>query len=71
MTIEEFMRDIAPKMCPGWVAMDETDSWYWYMDKPEIDDCGFAPKNLCYTSLECFVIDPVDDWWKSLRKVGN
>lgn len=52
MTIEEFMRDIAPKMRPGWVAMDETDSWYWYMDKPEIDDCGFAPENLCYTSLE-------------------
>lgn len=71
MTIEEFMRDIAPKMRPGWVAMDETDSWYWYMDKPEIDDCGFAPENLCYTSLECFDIAPVDDWRKSLRKVGN
>lgn len=71
MTIEEFMRDIAPKMRPGWIAMDETDSWYWYMDKPEIDDCGFAPKNLCYTSLECFDIEPIADWQKSLRKVGN
>lgn len=27
MTIEEFMRDIAPKMRPGWIAMDETDSF--------------------------------------------
>lgn len=34
MTIEEFMRDIAPKMRPGWVAMDDDGQWYWYDKKP-------------------------------------
>ena len=71
MTIEEFMRDIAPKMRPGWVAMDESGDWFWYMDKPEIKDCSYFPLNLCYMCLECFDIDPVDDWKKSKRKVGK
>ena len=70
MTIDEFMRDIAPKMRPGWVAMDESESWFWYLDKPEIEDEGYYPINLCYSSLEMFDIAPVDDWTQSLRKVG-
>lgn len=70
MTIDEFMRDIAPKMRPGWVAMDESGGWFWYIDKPDTDDEGYIPLNLSYSSLECFDIDPVDDWKQSLRKVG-
>lgn len=34
MTIEEFMRDIAPKMRPGWVAMDANGLWFWYSKNP-------------------------------------
>lgn len=34
MTIDEFMRDIAPKMRPGYVAMDEDKAWCWFYDKP-------------------------------------
>lgn len=33
MTIDEFMRDIAPKMRPGWVAMDESENWFQYKKK--------------------------------------
>lgn len=71
MTIDEFMRDIAPKMRPGWVAMDESGNWFWYIRKPELQDCGWYPEDFCYTSLECFDITPVDDWTQSLRKVGK
>lgn len=71
MTIEEFMRDIAPKMNEGWVAMDKDESWYWYMYKPKIEDDNYNPLNLCYSSLESFDIIPVDDWKTSLRKVGK
>lgn len=71
MTIDEFMREIAPKMRSGWVAMDETDGWFWYIDKPEIHAGGYDPLNLCYSSLECFDIAPVDDWTQSLRRVGE
>lgn len=35
MTIEEFMRDIAPKMNKGWVAMDKDESWFWDDDESE------------------------------------
>lgn len=27
MTIDEFMRDIAPKMRPGWVVMSKQNLW--------------------------------------------
>lgn len=33
MTIDEFMRDIAPKMRPGWVAMDGSGQWYFFQDR--------------------------------------
>ena len=71
MTIDEFMKDIAPKMRPGWVAMDKDEDWFWYLDKPEIEDESYCPINLCYSSLEMFDIDPVDGWTQSLRKVGR
>ena len=71
MTIDEFMTDIAPKMRPGWVAMDEGGDWYWYLDKPEIEDAGCYSTSLCYSSLEMFDIAPVEDWTQSLRKVGE
>ncbi len=75
MTIEEFMRDIAPKMRPGWIAMDESGRWYWYSGEPYLSNQmnKYIPKQFkdeC-CSLLSFAISPVDDWRKSLRKVGN
>lgn len=73
MTIDEFMRDIAPKMRPGWVAMDEDKSWCHYPYEPTIElysgiwECNCA----VITSLDVFNIASVDDWTKSLRKVGG
>lgn len=71
MTIEEFMRDIAPKMRPGWISMDENGTWYWYSKKPTKLAHNFNIKDGTLFKLNMFVIDPVDDWRKSLRKVGN
>lgn len=70
MTIDEFMQDIAPKMRPGWVAMDKDKSWGYYPYKPrkfgvlwwgDDDD----------TDLSMFDIEAVDNWTQSLRKVGR
>lgn len=71
MTIEEFMRDIAPKMRPGWVAMDDDGRWYWYDKKPLELNWGFHIKGSIKIQIEFFNIEPVNDWQKSLRKVGS
>lgn len=70
MTIDEFMRDIAPKMWAGWVAMDRDKTWYWFLSKPSEDREIWGSMNNCYSRLCCFNISPVDDWKKSLRKIG-
>lgn len=86
MTIDEFMRDIAPKMRPGWVAMHPDGNWCWFSKKPkayntsekekeDAEECGNGwdiPGDLDnYLYLACFDIYLVDDWTKSLRKVGK
>lgn len=40
MTIDEFMRDIAPKMHPGWVAMSKQNLW-WYFRPVRRDEVTF------------------------------
>lgn len=71
MTIEEFMRDIAPKKCQGWIAMDKDEKWFWYDNEPKI----YLKQGCWYSSpmwlLSNFDIEPIADWQKSLRKVGN
>lgn len=78
MTTDEFMRDIAPKMRPGWVAMDKNSDWHYFVRKPYIPASGrvsrwvmrrSSPYNI--KSLYMFCISRVDDWTQSLRKVGN
>lgn len=71
MTIEEFMRNIAPKMRPGWVAMDKDGKWYWYEKSPEEELSYFNARYGSFALLKMFNISPVDDWRKSLRKVGK
>lgn len=73
MTIEEFMRDIAPKMRPGWVAMDEwTYDWYFFTCEPTLDNKVWTTGDGYVIYLgEMFDIAPVDDWTQSLRKVGK
>lgn len=70
MTIDEFMRDIAPKMRPGWVAMDFDGDWYWYGTKPEWDEGEFwGCPDLNYFSLGMFDIDPDPNPVGSLRRI--
>lgn len=69
MTIDEFMADIAPKMRPGWMAMDKNRRWSYFPYKPRIIGVSWWGNNH-ETSLSMFDIDPVDDWTQSLRKVG-
>nr|DAN24435.1 MAG TPA: hypothetical protein [Caudoviricetes sp.] len=38
---------------------------------PKIPGNRFLMENWNAGFCACFVIDPVDDWQKSLRKVGN
>lgn len=74
MTIDEFIRDIAPKMRPGWVAMDRDKTWYWFRNKPKLNrdlEMWLASKRTGGVLLECFNIAPVDDWTQSLREIKH
>lgn len=74
MTIDEFIRDIAPKMRKGWVAMNKQNLWWYFPDEPYLNIAS-----LCWNKtgvkfpslLSGFDINPVDDWTQSLRKVGE
>lgn len=73
MTIEEFMRDIAPKMRPGWVAMDEyKEDWYFFTHEPIMGENVWEIRygDISYLGY-AFDIAPVDNWTQSLRKVGK
>ena len=74
MTINEFMKEIAPKMRAGWVAMNKQGLWWYFPDEPLLN-----MGSLCWNKtgakfpslLNGFAIAPVDDWMQSLRKVGK
>lgn len=70
MTIDEFMLDIAPKMRPGWVAMDEDKEWFFHKNRPNIIWTWWDSSDDCWLT-KIFDIAPVDDWTQSLRKVGK
>lgn len=75
MSIDEFMRDIAPKMRPGWVAMDGDKIWFLYSEEP-VKYWFEGYWGACITTPvirlnDIFDIIPVDDWETSLRKVGG
>lgn len=75
MTIYEFIRDIAPKMRKGWVAMDENGSWNWFNSEPTAfkDEWiyGFGIDSYHTNLTDIFDIAPVDDWTQSLREIKH
>lgn len=71
MTIDEFMRDIAPKMRPGWVAMDMDRTWSYFPYEPRIIGISWWGDDHDVPLSNMFDIAPVDDWTQSLRKVGS
>lgn len=73
MTIDEFMRDIAPKMRSGWVAMNKQNKWWYFPDEPHLNIallCWNKTGAKFPSLLSGFDIASVDDWKQSLRKVG-
>lgn len=74
MTIDEFMRDIAPKMQAGYIFFDWIGGWQFCTERPEENyKDGWWMKQqdgADLLTLQMFDIDPVDDWTQSLRKVG-
>ena len=72
MNKEINIQDIIPFMKDGWVAMDEDGEWNWWAQKPQIKHESYwwvATGEQCCLS-DGFDIAPVDDWTKSLIKVG-
>lgn len=72
MTIDEFMRDIAPKINIGWIAMDKDGEWWYYIAQPipkEDTHTWYSTINARQYRLCMFDIDPVDNWEESLRKI--
>ena len=76
MTIDELMRDIAPKMRKGWVYIDDQQRLCYSDEKPCLVSSRYAdgrPFNRwdIVGDILPFDISPVDDWTQSLRSVGN
>lgn len=70
------IQDILPFMKEGWVAMDKSNQWFWYNEKPVIknESVQWSPQkkhiNIEVDLLsEAFDIAPADDWEKSLIQV--
>ena len=70
MTIDEFKEKVAPYMCKGWVAMDENGLYCYYKYKPILDYRVWISSKGDYDELNCFNIEPDEDWSKSLIEVG-
>lgn len=72
MTIDEFKEKIAPYMKKGWVAMDSNESYFYYKYKPNLNNYMWISIDKNYDTLSSyFNIEPVEDWTKSLIKVGE
>lgn len=73
MTIDEFKKNIAPFMRTGWVVMDYDECWFWYGIEPsmDIDEWTCYNPNYIMNISYIFDIEPVEDWTKSLIKVGR
>lgn len=66
------IKELIPFMRDGWVAMNGNGIWYWFAEKPVLEeyiwDCN------CYYIIDIsdiFNIKPAKDWTKSLMKVGG
>lgn len=62
---------LLPLLKKGWVAMDKNGSWFWYEEKPYIENrcCNWNSG-----SLVCFIggfsIKPAESWEDSLMECG-
>ena len=67
------IEQLIPFMCDGdYVAMQPNGNWYVYGSEPQLTIGGWvAHSNTTCCSSDAFYIAPVEDWTKSLIKVGG
>ena len=79
MTKQIKIEEIIPYMNDGWLAMDKSETWHFFLEKPTIKKCkhcGYpyewtTETKEKYNMLPTFNIAPAKDWTKSLIKVGG
>lgn len=75
MSIKAEIEDISPFIKQGYVAMDANGRWRWYKHKPHTNESkGMWLRDEIehpWCDLWCLDIEPVDDWTKSLIKIGE
>lgn len=73
MTIDEFKEKVAPYMDEGYVAMNKDCSWWWFNVKPmiNIEKEEWDYDDTCSGLSYMFNIEPVENWTRSLIKVGG
>lgn len=71
MTIDEFMKNVAPYMKKCWLAMDKDGTWCRFSRKPHINMTLYVWDSCDYDRISDFFVDiePVEDWTKSLRRI--
>lgn len=72
ITIDEFIEQNKNCLKGGWIAMDINRKWNWFKTKPKVycNSANWMDKGWSRQELYMFDIYPVDDFLKSLRKVG-
>lgn len=70
--------DLLPLLKPGWVAMDKSGAWFWFLNKPlilNLNDTelwGASDAGYLVNLSNCFDIATFNgDWKDSLIKCGN
>ena len=65
------IQDILPLLKPGFVAMNEWGEWFWYRNKPILDN-GHYTSNGLVAHLHMINITPYEgDWKDSLMECGK
>lgn len=64
------IEQLMPILVRGYVAMNKSGYWVWFLTKPIIEgNMWVSPNCDNYVVLtDCFRIKPVDDWTKSLKR---
>lgn len=65
--------ELIPLLKKGYVAMDKNGEWWWFAEKPIMDDLilQWISFGMSQEQLKTFDIEPADDWTRSLMEVGK
>lgn len=72
MTKQIDIQELIPYLKRGYVSMDKDGTWLYCKNKPKKEDQWWIPQNCWFICLDTmFDIKEVQDWEKSLIKVGE